>query len=38
MSHFRHREALSLPRLFALKDPNISIIYVVPLEPNDEVI
>ena len=38
MSHFRHREALSMTRLFGVKDPNIEIIYVSPIELNEEVI
>lgn len=38
MSHFRHREALSLSRLFAIRDPTLEIIYVSPLEIDDEVI
>ena len=37
MSHFRHREGLSLSRLFAIRDPNVEIIYVSPLEINEEV-
>ena len=38
MSHFRHREALGLTRLFALRDPSLEMIYVLPLEANSEVI
>lgn len=38
MSHFRHREALGLLRLFNLRDPNVEIIYVSPIEPQEEVI
>jgi hypothetical protein len=38
MSHFRHREALSLSRLFAIKDPTLEIIFISPLEIDDEVV
>jgi hypothetical protein len=38
MSHFRHREAVGLLRLFQLRDPNLEIIFISPLEPNEEVI
>ena len=38
MSNFRHREGLSLLRLFACKDPNVELVYVSPLPLNTEVL
>ena len=34
----RHREGLGLLRLSSLRDINVTVIYICPLEPNEEVI